>query len=162
MRTDPAVNRSIRLACWGKKKTVETVCFLTFTFQCVLNDKVYRSLQRLLKVSNAEWVKQILKSSLHLNYNVNIHNINISFVITATKSTWFYLRNNSSPSLDLQDIKRVSLHCNKKKRKRETRMHSLPIALTKKMSHFFWHLKVLCPGCPILLGGNKKTWEISC
>ena len=162
MRTHPTVNWSIRLACWGKKKKiVETVCFLTFTFQRVLNDKVCRSLQTLLKVSNAEWVKQILKSSLHLNYNVNIHNINISFVITAIKSTWFYLRNNSSPILDLQDIKRVSLHWNKK-RKRETRMHSLPVALTKKMSkHFFWRLKVLCPGCPILLGGNKKTWEIS-
>jgi hypothetical protein len=46
---------------------------------------------------------------------VNIHNINISFVITAIKSTWFYLRNHSSPILDLQDIKRVSLHWNKKK-----------------------------------------------
>ena len=50
---------------------------------------------------------------------MNIHNINISFVITAIKSTWFYLRNNSSPILDLQDIKRVSLHWNKEKEEKE-------------------------------------------
>lgn len=55
---------------------------------------------------------------------MNIHNISIfPFVITAIKSTWFYLRNNSSP-LGLY-IKRGFPSTGIKKRKRaETRMHS--------------------------------------
>lgn len=132
----------------------------TFNFQCVINDKIYRSLQRHVKVSNTEWVEQILNSGLHLNYVVNILHINISFVITATKSTWFYLRNNASPILGLKHKEDfLGLHSiEKKKRKREIRINSLLTVLTKRTSQlFFWYLNVLCPGCPILLGGKQAS-----
>lgn len=104
MRSDPTV---INLLGWltlyklVKKDHSGNLVFSLlsiFNFQCVINNKTYRSLQRFL-----------ISSCLHLkHYIVNIHTISISFVLSATKSAWFYLRNYSSAISDMKDIKRIS------------------------------------------------------
>lgn len=80
--------------------------------------EVYRNFWRLV----TQWGEQILNSNLYLNYIVNIHNINISFVITVTKSSWFLSQKQFKPSFGFVRIREDFLgfpSIGKKKEKRK-------------------------------------------